>query len=305
MLLTKSEIEAVKEVPITDILDYFGIPYKVQYSRVIFSLRNEKNPSCSAVLKRSFWAWCDFGDDNLRGSVIDLYNYLKYGSCSFSIEAVKEMQEIFLKGNITQTTKISSPNIENKGSIRVISVMDRFLDKQIEYLKKRCVYPLDPHLKPVIYELNGKKRYGIGIETRSKGWVIRQTIDKAINGEANRYLFIGCADISYWLGVNDRVVIVEGMFDALSVRKLEKERNNIIVLNSTANWKKAIELIKDKGFKEIILALDVDKAGIETALKIKNEMFNAKIWKYKAKDLNEYLCQEKKIELEKRIKESI
>ena len=49
MVISRSEVEAVKEIPITDILDYFGIPYKVQYNRVVFSLRNEKNPSCSAV----------------------------------------------------------------------------------------------------------------------------------------------------------------------------------------------------------------------------------------------------------------
>ncbi len=289
MLLSKNEIEAVKEIPITDILDYFGIPYKVQYNRVVFSLRNEKKPSCSAVLKGSLWAWRDFGDDSLRGSVIDLYNYLKYGSCSFSVEAVKEMQEIFLKDNTTQTTKTSSLSVENKGSVKVVAVMDKFLDKQIEYLKKRCVYPPDPHLKPVIYEINGKKRYGIGIETISGGWVIRQTIDKAINGEANRYLFIGSADISFWLGVNDTAIVVEGMFDALSVRKLEKRKNNIVILNSTANWKKAVELIKKEEFKEVILALDMDKAGLETALKMKKELDNAKVWKYGAKDLNEYL----------------
>ena len=294
MDISRSEVEAVKEIPITDILDYFGIPYKVQYNRVVFSLRNENKPSCSAVLKGSFWAWRDFGDDSLRGSVIDLYNYLKYGSCSFSVEAVKEMQEIFLKGDTTQTTKRPSGNIENKSSIKVISVMDRFLDKQVEYLKKRCVYPPDPHLKPVIYEISDKKRYGIGIETTSGGWVIRQTIDKAISGEANRYLFVGPADISYWLGINDKVVVVEGMFDALSVRKLEKERNNIVVLNSTANWKKAVELIRKEGFKEVVLALDMDKAGIETALKMKKEIDNAKVWKYGAIDLNEYLCSGEK-----------
>ncbi len=299
MIISRSEIEAVKEIPITDILDYFGIPYKVQYNRVVFSLRNEKKPSCSAVLKGSLWAWRDFGDDSLRGSVIDLYNYLKYGSCSFSVEAVKEMQEIFLKDNTTQTTKTSSLSVENKGSVKVVAVMDKFLDKQIEYLKKRCVYPPDPHLKPVIYEINGKKRYGIGIETISGGWVIRQTIDKAINGEANRYLFIGSADISFWLGVNDTAIVVEGMFDALSVRKLEKRKNNIVILNSTANWKKAVELIKKEEFKEVILALDMDKAGLETALKMKKELSSAKIWKYRAKDLNDYLSKEKKVELEK------
>jgi 5S rRNA maturation endonuclease (ribonuclease M5) len=102
-------------------------------------------------------------------------------------------------------------------------------------------------------------------------------------------LFVGSADISYWLGTNNKVVVVEGMFDALSVRKLEKERNNIIVLNSTSNWKKAVDLIKEEGFEKVVLALDMDKAGIETMLKMKKELNNAKVWKYKAKDLNEYL----------------
>jgi len=291
MVISRSEVEAVKEIPITDILDYFGIPYKVQYNRVVFSIRPEKKPSCSAVLKGFFWAWRDFGDDNLRGSVIDLYNYLKYGSCSFSVEAVKEMQEIFLKGNTTQMTKIPSQTVENKSSIKVISLMDKFLDKQIEYLKKRCVYPPVPQLKPIIYELNGKKRYGLSIETRSKGWVIRQTIDLAINGEANRYLFVGPADISYWVGANDTAVVVEGMFDGLSVRKLEKERNNVIILNSTVNWRKAVDFIRSEGFKNVILALDMDKAGIETMLKMKRELSNAKVWKYNTKDLNEYLLK--------------
>jgi 5S rRNA maturation endonuclease (ribonuclease M5) len=289
--------QQLKELDIRDVLRCLGIPYKEQYNRVVFSLRNEKNPSCSAVLKGSFWVWRDFGDDNLRGSVIDLYAIVK--NLSF-YEAVKEMENIFLKGNTTQTAKTPLQSIENKASVKVIAVMDRFLDKQVEYLKNRCVYPPVPQLKPVIYTINGNKRYGIGIETLSDGWVIRQTIDKAINGEVNRYLFVGKADISYWLGSNNKVVVVEGMFDALSVRKLEKEKNNIIILNSTANWRKAIDFIRSEGFKNVILALDMDKAGIETMLKMKKELSNAKVWKYGAKDLNEYLCREKRIELEKR-----
>jgi len=291
-MITKNDIDIVKQIDIRDILEYFGIDYKMQNHRVIFSIRPEKKPSCSAVLRGNFWAWRDFGDHNLRGSVIDLYNYLRYGDCSFSIEAVKEMLEIFVnKGDTTKINKTSSQSIENKGSIKVISVMDRFLNKQIEYLKIRCVYPPDHHLKPVIYEINNKKMYGIGIETISGGYVIRQTTDKAQSGEVNRYLFVGSADISHWTGVNSKVIVVEGMFDALSVRKLEKEKNNIIILNSTANFKKAIEFIKkSEGFKDIILALDMDKSGIETALKMKKELSNAKVWKYKAKDLNEYLC---------------
>ena len=56
-----------------------------------------------------------------------------------------------------------SKTLENKGSIKVIAVMDKFLNKQIEYLKNRCVYPPEPQLKPFIYEIDGKRRYGIAI----------------------------------------------------------------------------------------------------------------------------------------------
>ena len=168
--------------------------------------------------------------------------------------------------------------------------MDKFLNKQIEYLKNRCVYPPEPQLKPVIYEIDGKIRYGIAIETMSNGWVVRQTIDKTISDEAIRYLFVSPADISFWIGTNDRVTFVEGMFYGLSVRKLEKERNNILILNFTANWRKAVDFIKEKKFKEVILALDMDNVGFETMRKIKKELKNAKVWKYKGKDLNGFLC---------------
>ena len=38
----------------------------------------------------------------------------------------------------------------------------------------------------------------------------------------------------------------------------------------------------------------MDNAGFETMRKIKKELKNAKVWKYKGKDLNEYLCKNKK-----------
>jgi len=41
--------EILSRVDIRQILQEFGIPYKESYGRVIFSLREEKNPSCSAV----------------------------------------------------------------------------------------------------------------------------------------------------------------------------------------------------------------------------------------------------------------
>ena len=129
--------------------------------------------------------------------------------------------------------------------------MDKFLNKQIEYLKNRCVYPPEPQLKPVIYEIDGKIRYGIAIETMSNGWVVRQTIDKAISDEAIRYLFVGPADISYWIGTNDRVTVVEGMFDGLSAKKLKRKRNNILIFNSTANWRKAVDFIKEKSLRKL------------------------------------------------------
>jgi len=43
----------------------------------------------------------------------------------------------------------------------------------------------------------------------------------------------------------------------------------------------------------------MDKSGIETMVKMKKELSNAKVWKYNGEDLNEYLCKRISLQGEK------
>ena len=234
MISEEVKNQVLSRVDIRSILEDFGIPYKESYGRVIFSLREEKNPSCSAVFDGDCWRWRDFGDPLLRGTVIHLYSYLKYGECSFSWEVVKEIAEKYLNSS---PVKENSPsllpvNSQCSGAVKVIAVLDDFLNAQREYLKSRGVHPLPQSspVYPVLYEYRGKRWYGLGIKTLSGGWVIRQTLK---NEKFARYLFSGKADISFWKGMNKKLVVVEGMFDALSLRVLRRSKgevDNIVVL---------------------------------------------------------------------------
>jgi 5S rRNA maturation endonuclease (ribonuclease M5) len=281
-------------VDICQILQEFGIPYKESYGRVIFSLREEKNPSCSAIFDGDCWRWRDFGDPSLRGTVIHLYNYLKTGECSFSWDIVREMAEKYLDSSSSFAGSPSPLPVSSSSSgkaVRVVAVLDSFLDKQKEYLKSRGVYPLPQFspVYPVLYEYRGKRWYGIGMKTISASWVIRQTLKRE---NFARYLFSGKADISFWSGRNRKLVVVEGMFDALSLRKLRKEIDNIIILNSVALYHRFLDWIRGKHFEKVVLALDNDEAGLNTVKRLYKALirdYSVSFLRYEGKDLNDYL----------------
>ena len=293
MISEEVKNQVLSRVDIRSVLEDFGIPYRESYRRVIFSLREEKNPSCSAVFDGDCWRWRDFGDPSLRGTVIHLYSYLKYGECSFSWEVVKEIAEKYLNSS---PVKENSPsllpgNSQCSGAVKVVAVLDDFLNAQKEYLKNRGVYPLPQFspVYPVLYEYRERRWYGIGMRTISDSWVIRQTLRRE---SFARYLFSGKADISFWKGMNKKLVVVEGMFDALSLRKLRKEVDNIVILNSVVLYHRFLSWISGKEFEKVILALDNDDRGRDTTIRLYEALmkkYNVKILKYEGKDLNEFL----------------
>ena len=296
MISEEVKNQVLSRVDIRSVLEDFGIPYRESYRRVIFSLREEKNPSCSAVFDGDCWRWRDFGDPSLRGTVVHLYSYLKYGECSFSWEVVKEIAEKYLN---SFPVKESSPsllpvNSQCSGAVKVIAVLDDFLNAQREYLKSRGVHPLPQSspVYPVLYEYRGKHWYGLGIKTLSGGWVIRQTLK---NEKFARYLFSGKADISFWKGMNNKLVVVEGMFDALSLRVLRRSKgevDNIVVLNSVALYHRFLSWIQGKYFEKVVLALDNDEAGRNITRKLCSSLgqkYSVRVLNYKGKDLNEFL----------------
>lgn len=80
------DFEKIKEIPITDVLnDLYGI--EVRYNgrtRAYCAIRDEKTPSCCLYLDTN--SYCDYGDGNRGGTVINLVQELS--NCAFP-EAVK------------------------------------------------------------------------------------------------------------------------------------------------------------------------------------------------------------------------
>jgi 5S rRNA maturation endonuclease (ribonuclease M5) len=92
--------------------------------------------------------------------------------------------------------------------------------------------------------------------------------------------------------MNKKLVVVEGMFDALSLRKLRKEVDNIVILNSVVLYYRFLSWISGKEFEKVILALDNDDRGRDTTIRLYEALmkkYNVKILKYEGKDLNEFL----------------
>ena len=80
------------------------------------------------------------------------------------------------------------------------------------------------------------------------------------------------------------IFITESITDSLS---LEETNENIktIALNSTANYKKFIDIVKDSEYKGFfILCLDSDDTGIKTSIEIKKELEKNNIFSYIVND---------------------
>lgn len=84
------DLDKIKEIPITDVLsDLYGIEARQHgRSRAYCAIRDEKTPSCCLYLDTN--SFCDYGDGNRGGNVINLVEYLS--NCEFK-DAVQMLAE--------------------------------------------------------------------------------------------------------------------------------------------------------------------------------------------------------------------
>lgn len=84
------DLDKIKEIPITDVLsDLYGIEARQHgRSQAYCAIRDEKTPSCCLYLDTN--SFCDYGDGNRGGNVINLVEYLS--NCEFK-DAVQMLAE--------------------------------------------------------------------------------------------------------------------------------------------------------------------------------------------------------------------
>src|SRR5690606_32698704 len=140
----------------------------------------------------------------------------------------------------------------------------------------------------VWYSFKNSKFFAIGLRNDKGGWELR-----------NRIFKNGCSPKSYTylLRINTKLIIMEGMFDLLSLAVLNEALINdsdVLVLNSLA-FVKDIE-VHFSDYDMVHLYLDNDEAGIKMTLYLTNKYSNvfdeSEIYK-DHKDLNDFLCHER------------
>jgi len=205
-------------------------------------------------------------------------------NCS-AFEAIQSLNEnipfSFCPGKVYK--KGNSVNIRKVQAIRHPAL--------IEYLHLRKI-PLEVARRfchEVWYSLNKKVYFSIGLKNDAGGWELRNKFFKCSTTKKT--------PTSYYNWCS-RLLIIEGMFDFLSLKVLDDElfcTSDAIVLNSLGNIKFIPEDVKD--YAEIYLLLDNDNAG-RTATKNLLQMFpNAQDeseFYFDFKDLNNMLTHGRK-----------
>ncbi|WP_179140050.1 toprim domain-containing protein [Chryseobacterium sp. YR221] len=196
---------------------------------------------------------------------------------------------------------------------RIEKVMDLHHPNLIDYLRTRGLSSkIHPYVKEIWFSIKEKPYYALGFKNRSGGWELRNAYYKGalLNKDISILHINPAAQNAEHLEVhhdNDlpvshdgipacRIAVVEGFVDALSLIEMKGSyQGDLLVLNSVSLLKTAIEYLK--GYSEINLFLDNDKAGKNCTAKIKDAYPHAKDFSHiysDYKDLNQYLMEKRK-----------
>lgn len=345
----KEELQLLRELDPEEVLSALGIKgyeRKSGYYLMNSPLREDKNPSFQVFYgtERQCWIYMDFGT-GWRGSSIDLWMAVKgldYG------EAVRDMRETFginlleenskdigaLKERIKRKreeferiqrekrkefTRSEREEVK-KASHKLLRVKEPSNKKLLEFLEKRGVKEIPDWLKEVHYLHIGRKGkkfyYGLGVVDENGVWHIRNAFEEGL--KKLNLITAPDQEPTYTLIKRDeksrKVVIVEGLFDALTINQLARNKDfDILILNSVSNVDRVIENGVLLPYNIVYLALDNDEAGRKAEeellkhlkqLKRRDLVFNVpeekemKIYRliFNSKDINEAYMKNEKIE---------
>ena len=239
-------------------------------------LRSETQASfkVSLILNR----WYDHGIGK-GGNGLDLIVAIKKCSVKQALEFLSNERDLF---------SFQQPilNKENPPKIKVIEVKPIQHLALIHYLSTRRIRLEIAQLycKEIGYIFKGRKYFALGLKNHMGGWELR-----------NKYFKISSSPkaFTYLKNHSDRLILLEGMFDLLSMAELfpdELIHSDVIVLNSLSFLPKINSLFKN--YKAVDLYLDNDQSGRIQSEELTKQFFNVKNKSdcYRGyKDLNEKL----------------
>jgi DNA primase len=283
----KINCETARNFSIVKALEKLGhFPKKTTEKEAWFLSPFRSETQASFKVSKTKNLWYDHGE-GIGGNVIDLI--CKILKCS-----IKEGLS-FLNGDILFFSFQQQQNfIKKETGINIVKVQDVTHPALIQYLNSRgiSITIANTYCEEVWYQYKTSEFFAIGLKNNKGGWELRNKIFKNSSSPKS---------YTYIQNNNKQLIILEGMFDLLSLATLDDgllKTSDIIVLNSISFIN---DIEKDISKYAIVhLYLDNDIAGEKAAqyLIIKYKQVIDKSSSYKNyKDLNDLLSYENRKEV--------
>ena len=280
----KINCETARDFSVIETLEKLGhFPKRTTEKEAWFLSPFRSETQASFKVSKTKNRWYDHGE-GVGGNVIDLV--CKILKCSIQ-EALKFLNDESFCFSFQQQQHFSKKEKE----IQIVKVQEIRHPALTQYLSFRgiSIITAKTYCKEVWYKYKDAQYFAIGLKNHKNGWELRNKFFK--NSSSPK----AC---TYIQNDNKELVIVEGMFDLLSLVTLNETQikvSDIIILNSIA-FINDIETYLNK-YELVHLYLDNDKAGQQTTKFLmknyKNVLDQSSIYK-NHNDLNALLCHEKR-----------
>lgn len=281
MKTKKMNCEEARSIGIFETLIKMGhIPTRKSEREAWFlsPLRSETEASFKVSFKLN--RWYDFGIGK-GGNVIDLVCLIL--NCSVA-EALTYLSDGIPVSNSSLNRQIGSSGIEPANKVlKILPIEHKILKK---YLHTRNI-PLEIakiYCKEIQYKCNGRNFFALGLKNHLGGWELRNLYFKTSTPPKS---------YSYLNQGNEHIIVLEGMFDLLSLAVLapeEVDNSDLLILNSLSFLPEVHEILSQ--YSTVTLYLDRDSSGIkatENVLKIMPYCKDGSSLYEGHKDLNEKL----------------
>lgn len=285
-------IDTAKQIPISDYLHSLGYSPIKQQGNSLWYFREEKEPSFKVNTDLNLWF--DFGlgrGGNILSLAKELYST---DSLPYLLEKIASQSPHIRPVDFSFHQQRSEPSFQHL-EVRELShpALLRYLQGRginIELAKREC--------KELHFTHNGRPFFAIGFPNIAGGYEVRNSFFKGC---------IAPKDITHIRQQGkprEKCLVFEGFMDYLSFLTLrmkncptmpDLDRQDYVILNSTANVSKAIDVLSP--YERIHCMLDNDKAGYEATQAIASEYSYCVCdfsYNYRGySDLNDYLCGRK------------
>ncbi len=292
-MFNRDKLQALKQISIAAYLNAKGINYHTKRGNTLLyssPFRGDSTPSLYVYLNDN--KYHDFGSGESGGDIIQLATKFNDGSFTKAITELENMNlgitPVFSFAGQTETVSESVVEIIDEKPLLHKALLNYLQSRSIEVSLARL------YLKEIIYEVKGKRWFGIGFMNDSGGYEIRNRINDIDIKTSTKPKTIRTIEISGSKSIN----VFEGFFDflsALSYFQLSKPTHTTIILNSLSLLPKTISALA--AYQRVNCFFDNDEAGKKAFHKCKEadlNIFDRSEIYTDFKDFNEFYCKHTK-----------